>query len=217
MNKQPNFHPLSMLPTILMISEGNLESSKKQLINMKAVEDKPHVLDDEIINRSLKLYNEQNEYIDIFLEQCRRWKGQSPNSEQLAQIQHVENCNKMLLELNTKILSIVNRCKDHTIDKVPAKSDLALGCDMLGIVVDLTKEQEIIVKEIDKQAMSLKDTDNATFLIGMYDYMPRFKLILDALAKEEVNNLVMRYEGFGSFVKLLGALAEGIHSGEIKP
>lgn len=71
MKKKPNFHPLSMLPTILMVSKGQLESSKEQLINMKAVEDKPYVLDDEIINRSLKLYSEQNEDVGVFLEQWR--------------------------------------------------------------------------------------------------------------------------------------------------
>lgn len=216
MKEKQKFHPFSMLPTILMISEGQLESSKEQLINMEAVKDKPHVLDDEIINRSLKLYNEQNEDVNAFLEQCRRWKEQSPNSRQLAQIQQVEDCNKKLLEINTQILSIIDRCKDHTINKILEKSDLELGCDLLGIVVDLTKEQEKIVKEIDKKATSLKDTDNETFLVGMIDYMPQFKSLLDALTSEEMNKLAMRYEGFGSFVQLLEALAKGIHSGEIK-
>lgn len=61
MKKEQQFHPLSMLPTLLTVSEGQLDSSREQLISMKAVEDKPHVLDDKIINRSLKLYNDQYE------------------------------------------------------------------------------------------------------------------------------------------------------------
>lgn len=211
--KEKIFHPLSMLPTILMISEGQLESSKEQLINMKAIEGKPHVLDDEIINRSLKLYTEQNEIVDVFLEQCRRWRDQSPNSRQLAQIQQVEDCNKHLLEVNEQILYIVDRCKDHTINKTLEKSDAELSCDILGITVDLTKEQEKIVKEINKKALSLKDMDNETFLVGMFDYMSQFKILLNALKPEEINKLTMRYEGFGSFVQLLETLAEGIRSG----
>ena len=211
--KEKIFHPLSMLPTILMISEGQLESSKEQLINMKAIEGKPHVLDDETINRSLKLYNEQNEIVDVFLEQCRRWRDQYPNSRQLAQIQQVEDCNKHLLEVNEQILYIVDRCKDHTINKILEKSDTELSCDILGITVDLTKEQEKIVKEINKKALSLKDMDNETFLVGMFDYMPQFKILLNALKPEEINKLNMRYEGFGSFVQLLETLAEGIRSG----
>ncbi len=216
MKKEQQYHPLSMLPTLLNISEGQLESSKEQLINMKAVDGKPHVLDDEIINRSLTLYTEQNEIIDAFLEQCRRWREQSPDKEQLLQIQQVENCNKELLELNTKILSLVDRYKDHTINKILEKSDCELACEMLGITVKLTEEQEKIVKEIDEKARSLENTDNETFLVGMFDYMPRFNVLLDALTSKEIDKLAMRYEGFGSFAQLLSALAEGIRSGEIK-
>jgi len=217
MKKKPNFHPLSMLPTILMVLKGQLEFSKEQRINMKAVANKPYVLDDEIINRFLKLYGEQNEYIGIFLEQCERWKKQSPNRRQQEQIRQVENCNKELLGVNAEILSIISQCKDHTINKILEKDALELGCDVLGIIVDLTKEQKKIVKEIDRKAESLENTDNETFLVGMFDYMPRFKYLLDTLTHGEINKLAMRYEGFGFFAQLLGALAEGVHSGEIKP
>lgn len=154
---------------------------------------------------------------DAFLEQCRRWREQSPSDEQLAQIQRVEDCNKELLDVNTKILSLVDCFKDHTINKILAKSDCELACDMLGITVKLTKEQEKIVKEIDETAKSLENEDNETFLVGMFDYMPRFKILLDSLTSEEIDKLAMRYEGFGSFAQLLSALAEGIRSGEIKP
>ena len=88
---------------------------------------------------------------------------------------------------------------------------------MLGITVNLTKEQEKIVKEIDKKAMSLKDADNDKFLVGMIDYMPQFKSLMDALTHEEMNKLALRYEGFGSFARLLEAVAEGLRSGELKP
>ena len=87
---------------------------------------------------------------------------------------------------------------------------------MLGITVDLTKEQKKIIKEIDRKAKSLENTDNETFLVGMFDYMSRFKYLLDTLTHEEINKLAIRYEGFGSFAQLLGALAEESHSREIK-
>lgn len=67
------------------------------------------------------------------------------------------------------------------------------------------------------KARSLENADNENFLVGMFDYMPRFKMLLDTLASEEIDKLSMRYEGFGSFAQLLSVLAEGIRSGEIKP
>lgn len=49
-----------MIATISAIVKGMLEASEEQLKNMTTVIDRPHVLDDEIINRSVKLYNKQN-------------------------------------------------------------------------------------------------------------------------------------------------------------
>jgi hypothetical protein len=58
--QQPIFHPLSMIATISAIVKGMLEASEEQFKNMTTVIDRSHVLDDEIINRSVNLYNEQN-------------------------------------------------------------------------------------------------------------------------------------------------------------
>ena len=65
MTKQkPIFQPLVMIQTVLMIIKGMLESSEEQLINMKKV--RVGTLNNELINRSLKLYNGQNEDIEVF-------------------------------------------------------------------------------------------------------------------------------------------------------
>ena len=47
--------------------------------------------------------------------------------------------------------------------------------------------------------------------------MSQFKLILVALTQKELNKIAILYEGFCSFLQLLGALSEGIKSGEINP
>ena len=49
--KQPIWHPPSMIPTYLKLSLGRLDSSKEQLINLKAVEGKAYILSDDEINR----------------------------------------------------------------------------------------------------------------------------------------------------------------------
>ena len=68
--QQPTFHHISKALSILEITHGMLESSKDQLVNMENIKDKPYVLNDELINRSIKLYTSQNEDLDIFLQQC---------------------------------------------------------------------------------------------------------------------------------------------------
>ena len=126
-----NFQPITKALVILEITRGMLDSSRDQLETMQQVKDRPHILDDAIINRSLKLYTAQNEDSDIFLQQCAIWRKKELNEVQLYQIQEIEKCTKSLKDINNQILFIVNACKDSTIDKILEKSDMELALDML--------------------------------------------------------------------------------------
>ena len=130
-NKQPNFHPISKALTILELNRGMLDSSRQQLENMQDAKDKPHVLDDKIINRSIKLYTEQNKDSDIFLQQCAIWRKGSLTEVQLYQVQEIEKTTNELTKINNDILSIINSCKDYTIDKILEKDDVELAFDVL--------------------------------------------------------------------------------------
>ena len=129
--KQPNFYPISKALTILELNRGMLDSSKEQLENMKDAKDKPYVLDDELINRSIKLYTEQNEGSDIFLQQCAIWRKDNLTEVQLYQVQEIEKTTYELTKVNNEILAIVNTCKDFTINKILEKDDVELAFDVL--------------------------------------------------------------------------------------
>jgi hypothetical protein len=126
-----NFQPITKALAILEITRGMLDSSRDQLETMQQVKDRPHILDDAIINRSLNLYTAQNEDSDIFLQQCAIWRKQELNEVQSYQIQEIEKCTKSLIDTNNQILFIINACKDSTIDKILEKSDMELALDML--------------------------------------------------------------------------------------
>lgn len=126
-----NFQPITKALAILEITRGMLDSSRDQLETMQQVKDRPHILDDAIINRSLKLYTAQNEDSDMFLQQCAIWRKQELNEVQSYQIQEIEKCTKSLIDTNNQILFIINACKDSTIDKILEKSDMELALDML--------------------------------------------------------------------------------------
>lgn len=121
--QQPTFHSLSMISTISEIVKNMLELSEVQLINMTCVIDKPHILDDEIINRSFKLYNDQNINIELYLEQCRRWRKNDPSNTQLVEIQKIEDNSQKLRNINNQLLAIIDKCKDLTINKILAKDN----------------------------------------------------------------------------------------------
>ncbi|MFU7501953.1 MAG: hypothetical protein ACE1S7_00390 [Candidatus Tisiphia sp.] len=129
--QQPIFHPLSMIATISAIVKGMLEASEEQLKNMTTVIDRPHVLDDEIINRSVKLYNKQNTDIEFFLEQCRRWRKDNPSVTTLVEIETIEDNTQKLRNINNQLLVIIDKCKDLTINKILAKDDMELAIEFL--------------------------------------------------------------------------------------
>ena len=132
MQKQkPNFHPITEAITILEINRGMLDSSKEQLETMKEAKDRPHILDDKIINRSIKLYTKQNEDSDVFLQQCKIWRKDKLTEAQLYQVTEIEKSTHELTKVNNQILSIVNFCKDFTIDRVLEKDDVDLALDVL--------------------------------------------------------------------------------------
>ena len=126
-----NFQPITKALVILEITRGMLDSSRDQLETMQQVKDRPHILDDAIIDRSLKLYTAQNVDSDMFLQQCAIWRKQELNEVQSYQIQEIEKCTKSLIDTNNQILFIINACKDSTIDKILEKSDMELALDML--------------------------------------------------------------------------------------
>ena len=137
---QPNFHPITKALNILEIIRGMLDSSKQQLENMQGAKDKPHVLDDEIINRSIELYTAQNKDSDIFLQQCAIWRKGNLNEIQLYQVQEIEKTTHELTKTNNDILAIINSCKDYTIDKILAKDDVELAFDVLTGKIPLPKQ-----------------------------------------------------------------------------
>ena len=137
--EQPTFHPISKAPSILGITNGMLDSSKEQLVNMEKIKDKPYVLTDELINRSIKLYTSQNEDLEIFLRQCSIWREKELNELQHYQVRAIEDNVDTITKINNQILVIVHACKNSTIGKILEKDDLELAFEALTGTIQLPK------------------------------------------------------------------------------
>jgi hypothetical protein len=126
-----NFHGIDMIPSFLRTTTDGLGSSQEQLRNMKLIKNMPHILDDEIIHRSLKLYNEQNEHINFYLEQCNHWKKYQLTELEKQQVFEIESSIIKHKVTNKKILSLLDYCQNITIDKILAKDDMELALEVL--------------------------------------------------------------------------------------
>ena len=49
----------------------------------------------------------------------------------MKQVQEIENSTQMLRKVNDQLLSILNYCKDFTIDKILEKGEMELALDVL--------------------------------------------------------------------------------------
>lgn len=70
----PVWHPLSMLPTVARIIEGEFESMEELFSSLLAAREKPYVLTDDCIERTVRLCHNQAELLPVTREQLRRWQ-----------------------------------------------------------------------------------------------------------------------------------------------
>lgn len=140
--KQPIWHPPAMIPTYLKLSLGMLDSSKEQLVNLKAVKGKAHILSDNEINRCLKLYTEMNEDAWVFLEQCDRWLKLSITPEQKKQVLEIRATTIENEAVNNKILALVKQYQPQTINKILEMDPAELVLKVLSGEIDSPFKKE---------------------------------------------------------------------------
>ncbi|HDR7495339.1 TPA: hypothetical protein QCX40_006109 [Bacillus cereus] len=132
MENQPNWQPIQNLPIIANLIDGQSSDAKEQYINLLESRNKPHVLDDATIQRTIRVYTEQLEFVWIFKEQLSKWiKEERLTPIEQSEIERLQGQVQQLHSILTDILAITEKLKDGTYEKVMAKSDLQLGIESL--------------------------------------------------------------------------------------
>jgi len=129
--KKPKWQPISMLPTISNAIDGMLESAKEQYNTLMIAKEKPHVLDDDTVDRILKVFGEQNDMLWVWEEQLSRWTKEASNANQRDEIERLKKQLQELVNTDKSIVSIAEYIKENTIEKVLAKDDLELGIEAM--------------------------------------------------------------------------------------
>ncbi|HFK1409477.1 hypothetical protein ABE44_28625 [Bacillus thuringiensis] len=128
MENQPNWQPIKNLPIIANLIDGQSADAKEQYANLFEARNKPHVLNDAIIQRTIHVYTEQLEFVWIFEEQLSKWKKEERLTPiEQSEIERLQGQVQQLHSILTDILAITEKLKDETYEKVMAKSDLQLG------------------------------------------------------------------------------------------
>jgi hypothetical protein len=129
--KTPSWQPISALPMIASLIDGMVSDTRTQWETLQPARAKPHVLDSALVERIERAYSEQLDTSALFLEQLSRWRKGPLSAEQSNEVTRLEGQVATLRANLTNILDLAAEVKDHTIDKILEKDDLALGLDVL--------------------------------------------------------------------------------------
>jgi hypothetical protein len=121
-----------MLPMMAEMVSGMLDEVQKQLQNLRAAQEKPHVLDDDTVGRVLKVYGEQQGFLWVYEAQLARWQQESLTPEQQQQTEQMAAQLTQLKPGLSEILELAEDLKGQTIESVLGKSDTELTLDILS-------------------------------------------------------------------------------------
>ena len=127
----PNWQPITALPLIASLIDGELADAQEHHATLLSVRDRPYVLDDAIVERSITLYTEQQGFLGVFAEQIARWRNERPSSAQRRELDRLEGQLERLRAVLSAILELAEELQQGTIERVLAKSDLELGLEAL--------------------------------------------------------------------------------------
>jgi len=127
----PSWQPIGALPMIASFIDGMVSDTTAQWETLQPARAKPHVLDSALVERIERAYSEQLDTSALFLEQLSRWRKGPLSAEQSNEVTRLEGQVAILRANLTNILDLAAEVKDHTIDKILEKDDLALGLDVL--------------------------------------------------------------------------------------
>jgi hypothetical protein len=127
----PHWQPLTALPLIASLIDGELADGQEHQATLLSVRDRPHVLDDATVERSIKLHAEQRDFLGVFAVQLARWRNERPTDAQRRELDRLEGQIERLRAVLTAILELAEELKQGTIERVLTKSDLELGIEAL--------------------------------------------------------------------------------------
>jgi hypothetical protein len=120
---EPRWQPLSMLPTIGAVIDDQLVFAKEQYTSLLAARERPHVLDDETVERVIRVYTEQLDYVSLYREQLTQWRATQParvqNDEIARLLQQLDAYEAILKD----VLALAAKLAKGTIDAILRMGD----------------------------------------------------------------------------------------------
>lgn len=215
-----DFKPLSFLSIVSAISESQLADLRPLLADLQAARDKPHVFDDETIDRVIRVHTESLQWLPYTLRQLDRWEKQRPSAAQQQTIQRIRaevgETEPMLLE----ILSLAREIGTGTINKILNTDDFELGLAALAgrrpglgmrsssqVAGDVDSDE--LAAQVDARMGELvaAGLDDAAIFARMVDCLPAVVRLMD---EGKLDVLCKRHAGLDCYARLIEETAAAL-------
>lgn len=118
----PHWQPLTALPLVTSLIDGELADGQEHHAALLSVRDRPYVLDDATVERSIKLHTEQRDFLGVFAEQLARWRNERPTDAQCRELDRLEGQIERLRIVLDDILKLAEELKQGTIERFLPKA-----------------------------------------------------------------------------------------------
>jgi len=130
--QEQNWHPITMLPMLARLIDGQLADDREQYDSLSEARPKPHVLNNEIVQRVIEVYTEKKHYLSLYLNQFKKWEKEVLlTASQQKEIERLRDQINLLNIVDSDILNLAVELKEATIEKIMAKSDFEMGIEFL--------------------------------------------------------------------------------------
>ncbi|WP_133127274.1 hypothetical protein [Legionella nagasakiensis] len=107
MSKNITWYGLNLLPIYVEMVENWLEESCLQLKKLQQMQKNSDILDKETLIRLVKSHRPQHGDSWVLFAQCKHWRNQSPDEEQLRLIAQVEKSAEKLDSVNQEVVLLL--------------------------------------------------------------------------------------------------------------
>lgn len=128
------WQPVDQLGLLAEMVDGLLEETRAFHTTLSAAWQRPHVLDDETLDRADEQYREHAYWLDVYAEQFRRWHTLALADAQRQEIERLFQEVEAIRPVVRQVQDLTFELRSQTIDRVLELSDAELGlATLLGI------------------------------------------------------------------------------------
>jgi hypothetical protein len=149
--------PLTFLPVFAQMLRGLVQNTQDQYESLLNAQTRPYVLDDQLVERLLKLYRSQQQDELLWKKQLDFWQDLTLTETQRREINNLAGQAERLTELNQKVLDLVESLAPHTMNKLLAKDGAELGLEFLGSSAHMSELQDQFKDTYEKMANLAQD------------------------------------------------------------